>query len=133
MLKVYENAASVTALNPCDQVLIEGLVLEAHIGLFDHEYDSAQRVRFDVIVDVQPLEPNTNHDSQNIVRYDHIVADIKAIIRAGHIDLVETLAEQVASACLGYSRAQQVQVSVLKLSAINEAESVGVKITRRRA
>ena len=39
MLKVYENAASVTALNPCDQVLIEGLVLEANIGLFDHEYD----------------------------------------------------------------------------------------------
>ena len=133
MLKVYENSASVTALNPCDQVLIEGLVLEAHIGLFDHEYDSAQSVRFDVVVDVQPLEPNTSHDSQNIVRYDHIVADIKAIIRAGHIDLVETLAEQVASACLGYSRAQQVQVSVLKLSAIKEANAVGVKITRRRA
>lgn len=133
MLKVYENTASVMALNPCDQVLIEGLVLEAHIGLFDHEYDTSQRVRFDVIVDVHPLEANTPHDSQNIVRYDHIVADIKEIIRAGHIDLVETLAEQVASACLGYSRAQQVQVSVLKLSAIDEAEAVGVKITRRRA
>ncbi len=133
MLKVYENPASVTLRQPCDQVIIEGLVLGANIGLFDHEYDAAQPVRFDVTVDVEPLEPNASHDSQNIVRYDHIVSDIKAIIGAGHIDLVETLAEQVASACLGYSRAVQVQVGVLKLSAIPEAEAVGVKITRRKA
>lgn len=133
MLKVYENTSSVAALLPDDQILIEGLVLEVNIGVFAHEYDAPQPVRFDVIVDVTPLEPSASHDMNNVVRYDHIVSDIKAIINAGHIDLVETLAEKVASACLDYGRAQQVQVSVLKPSAIPEAEAVGVKIIRRRA
>jgi len=49
-------------------------------------------------VDVSPLAPRDEPDAQNIVRYDHIVADIKAHLAQGHVDLVETLAEDIAAA-----------------------------------
>ena len=136
MLKVYDNTAAQPATQaadlPYDQILIEGLVLEAFIGVFDLEYGKAQPVRFDLVIDIEPLSQEAIHETHNIVRYDHIVTDIKAILAGGHVDLVETLAEQVAKACLAYDRAHQACVSVAKLDAIDEAQAVGVRITRRK-
>ena len=135
MLKVLENTGTVLEPAkddlPLDQILIEGLVLQAFIGMFAHEYDAPQPIRFDVTVDILPLSQMDNHDTDNIVRYDHIVAHIKAILAKGHIDLVETLAEDVAQGCLSYDRAEQVCVTIAKLNAFQEAEAVGVRITRR--
>lgn len=136
MLKVIKNTDGIVDAEtqdlPPDQILIEGLTLPGFIGVFAHEYDAAQTIRFDVIVDIAPLTATDQHDTANIVRYDHIVADIKDILAVGHIDLVETLAEDVARACLSYSRAQQVCVTVAKPYAIEDAEAVGVRITRRK-
>jgi len=136
MLKVYNNKTGPVAVEtadlPYDQILIEGLVLEAYIGVFDFEYGKSQPVRFDLVVDILPLSQEASHETHNIVRYDHIVADIKAILVKGHVDLVETLAEQVAQACLRYDRASQVCVTVAKLDAIDNAQAVGVRITRRK-
>lgn len=135
MLKVYDNKTATLARTasdlPRDQILIEGLVLPAFIGVFEHEYGTSQSVRFDVMVDIAPLGPEGEHQTHNIVRYDHIVADIKEILAKGHIELVETLAEDVAKACLSYDRAEQACVTVAKLSAFAEAEAVGIRITRR--
>ncbi len=114
-----------------DQILIEGLVLKANIGVFEHEYEAPQNVRFDVTVDLAPLSGDAEYDLNNIVRYDHIVADIKTHLAAGHIDLVETLAEDVAKIALDYARADSATVTVVKLEAFEEAAGVGVRITRR--
>ena len=136
MLKVLDNTgtsvATATDDLPLDQILIEGLILPAFIGVFEHEYGASQSVRFDVTVDIIPLSPEGEHEMHNIVRYDHIVADIKKILAKGHIDLVETLAEDVAAICLSYDRAEQVCVTVAKLAAFEEVEAVGVRITRRQ-
>jgi dihydroneopterin aldolase len=135
MLKVLDTTSAALTKPatdlPRDQILIEGLVLSAFIGVFEHEYETRQAVRFDVTVDVSPLEHEGEHQMDNIVRYDLIVADIKEILAKGHIELVETLAEDVAAACLSYGRAEQVCVTVAKPSAFDEAEAVGVRITRR--
>jgi len=136
MLKVYNNKTAPVAVEaadlPYDQILIEGLVLHAYIGLFEFEYDKVQKVRFDVTIDITPLSDDANPDAYNIVRYDLIVSDIKKMLAKGHVDLVETLAEQVAASCLSYDRAMQVCVTVSKLDAIDDAQAVGVRITRRK-
>ena len=136
MLKVVEKSGTIITKYkddlPRDQILIEALVLSAFIGVFDYEYRSRQDLRFDVTLDVFPLTAEREHDIQNIVRYDLIVADIKAILAKGHIDLVETLAEDVAKVCLSYDRAEQVCITVAKLSAFDKAAAVGVRITRRK-
>ncbi|MEP3890062.1 MAG: dihydroneopterin aldolase [Hellea sp.] len=135
MLKVLENTGSVLPIAPhdlpLDQILIEGLILPGFIGVFEHEYAASQPIRLDITVDITPLSQSDDHETHNIVRYDHIVADIKEILAAGHIDLVETLAEDIAKTCLSYDRAQQVCVTVAKPAAFDEADAVGVRITRR--
>lgn len=136
MLKVYENTSH-TNLKPAksavnDQVFIEGLVLQAQIGVFESERGIEQPVRFDISVDLGFVENTITDPTQNILRYDYIVEDVKKLLSKGHIDLVETLAESVAEICLLYDRAEQATVSVAKLSAFAEAEAVGVRITRYR-
>lgn len=113
-----------------DQIFIESLALDAFIGVFDYEYKSAQAVLIDVVIDLSPLKDMDAYSTANIVRYDFVVRDIRALINAGHIELVETMAENIADIVLSYERVTKVAVKVLKPSAIKEAAAVGVKITR---
>ena len=70
MLKALKNTATSLAQEPqdlpLDQVLIEGLILPAFIGMFAHEYDAPQPIRFDVSVDISPLSSAHDHDTDNI-------------------------------------------------------------------
>ena len=69
MLKVYENTSH-TNLKPAksavnDQVFIEGLVLQAQIGVFESERGIEQPVRFDISVDLGHLDNTLSDSSQN--------------------------------------------------------------------
>lgn len=113
-----------------DQIFIEGLALDAFIGVFDHEYKATQRVSIDLVIDILPLEESEDYTTSNIVRYDFVVRDIRALIKSGHIELVETMAENIADIVLGYDGVSKVAIKVSKLSAITEADGVGIKIVR---
>jgi dihydroneopterin aldolase len=67
-----------------------------------------------------------------VVNYETIVAGIKSIAEAGHINLVETLADRIATLCLTDRRVTAVRIVVEKLDVYPEAESVGILLERRR-
>lgn len=114
-----------------DQIVIESLALDASIGVFEHEYNMTQRVRIDLIIDLVSLSDDA-YSLGNIVRYDHVVEDIKQLISARHIELVETLAEKISDIVLKYDGVAKVHVGVSKLAAISEAEGVGVRLVREK-
>ena len=70
---------------------------------------------------------------ENVVCYEEVVKKVETIVSAGHINLVETLAEDIAAACLEDARVFVARVRVEKLAAIKNAASVGVEIERIRA
>jgi dihydroneopterin aldolase len=114
------------------RVRVRNLLLPCSIGIYDHERDRAQRVRFNVELDVVDPGSFTDEDLAKILNYERIVGGIKALIASGHFGLVETLAERIAALCLEDRRALRVNVSVEKLDVICEAESVGIAIVRDR-
>jgi dihydroneopterin aldolase len=114
------------------RVRVRNLLLPCSIGIYDHERDRAQRVRFNVELDVADPGSFTDGDLSKILNYERIVGSIKALAASGHFGLVETLAERIAALCLEDRRALKVSVSVEKLDVIFEAESVGVTIVRDR-
>ena len=81
------------------------LVLDVEIGVYTHEKGVTQRVRFSVDVDVLPASGAVDDDIGRAFDYDTIIKGIKSIIARGHINLVETLAEEVAAHCLAHPRA----------------------------
>ena len=113
-----------------DRVFIRDLVLDVEIGVYTHEKGLTQRVRFSVDVDLTPATRALEDDIDRTFDYDMIIKGIKDIIARGHINLVETLAEDVARHCLTHPRAARVTVKIEKLD--KEPGAVGVEIVRAK-
>ena len=113
-----------------DRVFIHDLLLDVEIGVYTHEKGVTQRVRFSVDVDVIPATVALDDDIARAFDYDTIIKGIKDIIARGHINLVETLAEDVARHCLDHPRASSVHVKIEKLD--KEPGAVGVEIVRAK-
>jgi len=118
------------AAKALDRVFVHDLVLDVEIGVYTHEKGVTQRVRFSVDVDVLPASNPLDDDIARAFDYDTIIKGIKAIISQGHINLVETLAEEVANHCLAHPRAARVTVKIEKLD--KEPGAVGVEIVRAK-
>ena len=116
----------------CRVVLIRDLVLTARIGIFAREQGTAQRVRFNVELGV-PDRPPQRDSIREVVRYDHAIDRIRRIVDAGHVNLVETLAERVAAQCLAMPEVLWVRVRVEKLDIDADAAAVGIGIFRKGA
>lgn len=112
------------------RIFVRDLVLPSAIGVHAHERGSTQRVRINtellVVDDDVLLEDNID----NVVSYEDIVEGVREIVSAGHINLVETLAERIAALCLSDPRVSSARIRVEKLDIYAEAASVGVEIER---
>jgi dihydroneopterin aldolase len=111
-------------------VFVRDLRLEADIGVYQHEKGRTQPIRINV--DLTVSEAAHGDHLANVVCYESVVNRIKAIVAAGHLNLVETLAERIAAACLEDGRVSRARIRIEKLAAIPEAASVGVEIERAR-
>ena len=111
-------------------VFVEGLALDAEIGLYDHERGRTQPLSVDIEL---ALTPAPAHGIHGTVNYETLAEKARALAAAGHIELVETFAERLAAACLEHPRAVQVRVRVRKPQAIPGADSAGVELTASRA
>jgi dihydroneopterin aldolase len=115
---------------PYDRVFVHDLVLDAEIGVYTHEKGVTQRARFSVDIEVMPASQAIEDQIERVLDYDMIIATIKTILAEGHINLVETLADEIATRCLSHPRAASVRVKIEKLD--KEPGAVGVEIVRRR-
>ena len=113
-------------------VFIHDLVLDSYIGVYDHEKDTAQKIRVNVDLSVIENTRNLQDDISNVVCYEKIVNAIETIVDSGHVHLVETLAENIAEMSLQDARISCVRVRVEKLEAIKNTTSVGIEIERYR-
>ena len=113
------------------RVFVRDLVLSARIGVYQHEKLGTQRVRINLEL-VCTEHPAINDDLNNVVNYADLVDRVLGIVAEGHINLVETLADRVAEACLVDRRVQSAKVRIEKLDVFPEADSVGVEIERVR-
>lgn len=114
-------------------VFIHDLLFSALIGIYTHEKQGSQPIRINIDLTVREGDIEIDDRFENVVCYEEVVRKVESIISAGHINLVETLAEDIASACLEDPRVFVARVRVEKLKAIENAASVGVEIERIRS
>ncbi len=111
-------------------VFIRDLVLECSIGVHGHERGARQRVRINLDLAVGEGERPLDDDIRNVVCYEAITNGVRAIAARGHVNLVETFAEDIAAMCLSDYRVRSARVRVEKLDVFADAASVGVEIER---
>ena len=59
-----------------------------------------QRVIINIDLSVRERGEPLEDDISNVVSYEKVVDHVKEIVAAGHVHLVETLAEMIAARCL---------------------------------
>jgi dihydroneopterin aldolase len=114
------------------RILLRDLVVLASIGVHDHEHRQPQSVRINVDLTVHHPGPGFRDEIAAVLSYEGLVDGIRRLARAGHIKLIETLAERIADLCLMDERVLGAEIQVEKLEVFPDAASVGVVMSRRR-
>lgn len=114
-------------------VFLRDLVLEASIGIHPHEHGARQRVRINVDLGVAEGSGPMADRLEHVLDYEALANRVREVATARHINLVETLAERIASVCLVDERVIVARIRVEKLDVFADMGSVGVEVERPRA
>jgi 7,8-dihydroneopterin aldolase/epimerase/oxygenase len=114
----------------CRRVFIRDLVMLCSIGVHAHEHDAKQRIRLNLDLDVAEDTRPIDDDLRNVVCYDEIISAVRRVVDAGHVRLIETLAERIAGLCLGDPRIRRARIQIEKLDVYADIASVGITIER---
>ncbi len=114
------------------KILINELTLDAFVGIHDFEKKKKQKIAISLSLDVTDNISGIEHKIENFVSYEHIVDDIKSILKKGHIDLLETLGEKIVDLCFKDERVMTIKLKLEKLEVFKETSSVGIEIFRKK-
>lgn len=121
-----------TRSNNSDIVLIEGLELDASIGVFDWEKKIKQRLVFNLELSCDFSKAIISDDIQDAVNYAQVCEEIEKLISLKHYQLLEFLAERVCGHLFKCFAVSAIKLCILKPEAVSKTNSVGVTIFRER-
>lgn len=127
-----------TGLGPPDRVFVRDYVRRMEVGFYPEERGVAQRLRFNVALDVEPgpgSHPGhalAEEASRPFVSYDQLTHAIDTLVEGPRVNLLETLAERLSAMCLGFPAARAAHVRIEKLDRLPDEATFGVEITRVR-
>ena len=115
------------------KVLIKDLVLNILVGIHNFEKKKKQRVKFNLIINIdQNLAPN-DKDLRSIVNYEQVIKTITKITSRKHFLLLETLAEKIFFKLFENPRIKKILLRIEKLDIIKNATSVGIELEKTRS
>jgi dihydroneopterin aldolase len=117
------------ALTGCRRLFLRNHEIAVHIGVHDFEHQAPQRIRFNVDLFV-PLALSTPSADQldEVVDYDFIRHTIAQRVARGHIELQETLADDLLREMLAHPKVRAARVSTEKPDVYPDCEAVGVEV-----
>jgi dihydroneopterin aldolase len=116
-----------------DHVFIEGLEIEALIGIYDWERRIRQALVFDIEMAFDNRVPAASDAIEDTLNYKAVSRRIVDYVSQSDFGLVETLAERVAAIILEEFGVRSVRLKLSKPGAVRGARAVGVTIVRTAA
>jgi 7,8-dihydroneopterin aldolase/epimerase/oxygenase len=118
-----------------DFLSIVGLQANAFHGVLDHERKTGQLFLIDVTVEFDAAAAAASDDLADTVDYATLAGEIVAAVERDPVNLIESIAERVASVVLAHSRVERATVTIHKPAAPIAVpfDDVAVSITRSRA
>lgn len=112
------------------RVFIRQCVVQAWVGVYEHEQVRPTNLMFDIDIDVDGRLAATTDHIGDTVDYAAVVADLRTSLAQERHQLLETLSEFVANRILARFNACRVRVSVAKKDVLENVGSVGVEVER---
>ena len=118
----------------CRRIFLRDHVISVQIGAHDFEKVKAQRVVFNVELFV-PYAASTPQDDKlsEVVDYDFVREVIAQRVSTGHVELQETLCDDLANRMLAHAQVVAVRLSSCKPDVYPDCAGVGVEVFRMKA
>ncbi len=114
-----------------DFIFIEGMLVDANVGIFPRERSASQPLEINMTFGV-PDAAALRDDIADTIGYDQVVERIRAVLAERQFNLLETLGEFVVALMFEEFNAPWVRVSISKPGVMKNVRRVGVYIERGR-
>ena len=117
----------------CRRLFLHDLVLQVRMGI--HEFERQQPQRLILCIDVFVLLSETTPKAdriQEVVDYDFMRDTALRLAQQGHVDLQETLCDQLMAAMLAHPQVIAARVSTRKPDVYPDCAGVGVEVFRQK-
>lgn len=122
------------ALANCRRLFLRNYEVMSNIGVHDFEKKGEQRVLFNVELFIPLAESTPVRDQlSEVVDYDFIRNTIEARVAQGHVQLQETLCDDIARTLLAHPKVKAVQISTQKPDVYPDCDAVGVEVFQIKA
>ena len=113
-----------------DKVFIKGLSIQTTIGFYQWEKEIKQTLVIDIAMAWDTASAAVNDELAKTLNYADISVAIERFANDNPVDLIETLAERLASFMMSEYHIPWLKLSVGKPGAVHNAQTVGVEIER---
>jgi 7,8-dihydroneopterin aldolase/epimerase/oxygenase len=115
-----------------DRISLRGLRVHGRHGVHEFEREQAQEFIVDVELELDLAPAGVSDNVADTVHYGELADRLVAIVAGEPVNLIETLAERLASVCFVDGRVTAVTVTVHKPSAPIPHPFTDVSVTIRR-
>lgn len=116
-----------------DKVLIEGLRVDAIIGVYGWEREVQQTLRIDLVMGWDNRSPGASDDVERALDYARVAEAVTGWVGESRFQLLEALAEDLACRLLDSFAMAGLRLTIRKPGAVANAFAVGVEIERGQA
>ena len=116
-----------------DRITLTGLRVRGHHGVYDFERRDSQDFVVDVALELDLAPAASSDDVTDTVHYGELAGRLAEIVAGEPVNLIETLAERLAAACLADDRVAAATVTVHKPGAPIPLQFADVAVTVRRS
>lgn len=112
-----------------DTIEIQGIAVEARIGVPEEERATAQPLRISLVLTPKNDLADLNDELSGTIDYAVVTSQVREVVDARPRQLIETLANDIAAALLAAHPLQSVSVLVEKFI-LPQVEAVAVRVHR---
>ncbi len=113
-------------------VFIKDFIIEEIIGIHKHEKNKKQKIKFNIVLDINQSTLPDEKDIKSIVDYEKITNKLEKLTKIKKYNFLESLAEDSFQEIFEDKRINSATVKIEKPEAIKNAESVGVEVFKTR-
>jgi dihydroneopterin aldolase len=115
-----------------DRIELSGLRVRGHHGVYDVERAEGQDFLIDVALELDLAKAAATDEVADTVHYGELAERLVAVVAGEPVNLIETLADRLATVCLRDGRVAAATVTVHKPQAPIPYEFADVAVTLRR-
>ena len=116
-----------------DEIVLTGLTVFGRHGVYAHEREDGQEFTIDLRLGLSLEQAAASDDVKDTVHYGELAEQVAAVVAGEPVNLIETLAERIATVALEDTRVQTVTVTVHKPHAPIALSFADVAVTVHRS